>query len=118
MSGTQYTVICASFIQAQQTNQLVEFEHLISKNAKLIRVGKGTITDRAAVHNYLNSLSVYHRTQKVDYSIVNMPESDVPRVKIVINNESIIYVSFRVENSIITQIDITQEQSNNMKAIY
>ena len=107
MSGTQYTVICASFIQAQQTNQLVEFEHLI-----------GTITDRAAVHNYLNSLSVYHRTQKVDYSIVNMPESDVPRVKIVVNNESIIYVSFRVENSIITQIDITQEQSNNMKAIY
>lgn len=38
-------------------------------------------------------------------------------VKIVVHNEGVIYVSFGVENNLITQITFTPEQSNNSKTI-
>lgn len=111
------TAICANFIKAHQSYQLEGFAPLLSKKAILVRSGRGTITDYDVILNYLNNLSVYHRTQKVDYSIVDMPSSGIPAVKILVHNEGIIYVSFQIENNLITQITFTTEQSNASKTI-
>jgi len=105
--------ICAEFIKTYQANQLDGFAPLLSKEVILIRFDRGTITDRDVILNYLNNMSVYHRTQTVDYSIVDMPFWKMPVVRIIIYNEGILYVAFRVENDLITHIIFTSEPCDN-----
>jgi hypothetical protein len=109
------TAICAKFIQAHQANQLDGFAPLLSKDAVLIRFGRGTITEHDVILNYLNNMSVYHRTQTVDYSIVDMPFWDVPVVKIHIHNEGLLFVAFRVVEDHITQIVFRPDADDNMR---
>jgi len=109
--------ICAAYIKAHQTNQLDGFASLLSKDARLIRFGRGTLMGNEVILNYLNNMSVYHRTQKVDCSIVDMPSSNAPAVRISVHNEGIIYVSFQIENNLIAQITFTPEQVDDSKTI-
>ena len=106
------TVICANFIKAQQTNQLDGFAPLLTKDAVLIRFGRGTITEHDVILNYLNNLSVYHRTLTVDYSIVDVPFWDMPVVRIHIHNEGLLFVAFRVVDNLVTQIVFRPEPDN------
>lgn len=108
------TAICANFIKAHQSNQMDGFLPFLSKEAVLIRFGRGTITEHDVILNYLNNMSVYHRTQTVDYSIVDMPFWDMPVVKIHIHNEGLLFVAFRVVSEHITQI-IFRPESDNMQ---
>lgn len=107
------TAICANYIQAHQSNQLDGFASLLSKDAKLIRFGRGTITGNDVILNYLNNMSVYHRTQTVEYSIVDMPFWDMPVVRIFVHDEGIIYVAFHVVEDRITHIIFTPEPCDN-----
>ncbi len=107
------TAICANFIKAHQAYQLDGFAPLLSKDAVLIRFGRGTITEYDVILNYLNNMSVYHRTQTVDYSIVDMPFWDMPVVKIHVHNEGLLFVAFRVVNDLVTHIIFTPEPCDN-----
>lgn len=107
------TAICANFIKAHQANQLDGFAPLLSKDAVLIRFGRGTITGHDVILNYLNNMSVYHRTQTVDYSIVDMPFWDMPVVRMHIHNEGLLFVAFRVVDDHITHIIFTPEPCDN-----
>lgn len=107
------TAICANYIQAHQSNQPDGFASLLSKDAKLIRFGRGTFTGNDVILNYLNNMSVYHRTQTVEYSIVDMPFWDMPVVRIFVHDEGIIYVAFRVVEDRITHIIFTPEPCDN-----
>lgn len=106
------TAICANFIKAYQANQLDSFTSLLSKDVTLIRFGRGTISDRDVILNYLNNMSVYHRTQMVDYSIVDMPFGEMPVVRIHIHNEGLLFVAFSVVNDHIKQIIFKSEPDN------
>ena len=107
------TAICANFIKAHQANQLDGFAPLLSKDTVLIRFGRGTITGHDVILNYLNNMSVYHRTQTVEYSIVDMPFWDMPVVKIHVHNEGLLFVAFRVVDDHITHIIFTPEPCDN-----
>lgn len=107
------TAICANFIKAHQANQLDGFAPMLSKDAILIRFGRGTITEHDVILNYMNNMSVYHRTQTVDYSIVDMPFWDMPIVKINVHTEGVLYVAFRVVDEHITHIIFTPEPCDN-----
>ena len=65
------TAICANFIKAHQSNQMDGFLPFLSEESELIRFGRGTIAEHNVILNYLNNMSVYHRTQTVDYCIVD-----------------------------------------------
>ena len=112
------TAICANFIKAHQANQLDGFAPLLSKNAVLIRFGRGAITEHDVILNYLNIMSVYHRTQTVDYSIVDMPFWDMPVVKIHVHNEGLLFIAFRVVDDHITKIVFRPEADDNMQLKY
>ena len=88
------TGICANYIKAHQANQLDGFAPLLSKDAVLIRFGRGTVTGQDVILNYLNNMYVYHRTQTVDYSIVDIPFWDMPVVRMNIHNEGQMRASF------------------------
>lgn len=88
------TAICANYIKAHQANKLDGFAPLLSKDAVLIRFGRGTVTGQDVILNYLNNMYVYHRTQTVDYSIVDMPFWDMPVVRMHIHNEGQMRASF------------------------
>ena len=107
------TAICANFIKAHQANQLDGFAPLLSKDAILIRFGRGTITEHEVILNYLNNMSVYHRTQTVDYSIVDMPFWDMPVVRIHVHSEGLLFVAFRVLDDHVTHIIFTPEPCDN-----
>ena len=107
------TAICANFIKAHQANQLDGFAPLLNRDAVLIRFGRGTITEHDVILNYLNNMSVYHRTQTVDYSIVDMPFWDMPVVKIHVHTEGVLYVAFRVVDEHVTHIIFTPEPCDN-----
>ena len=109
------TAICASFIKAHQDNQINGFAPLLSKDVTLVRFGRGTITERDVILNYLNSMSVYHRTLTVDYSIVDMPFWDMPVVRIHIHNEGLLFVAFRIADDHIRQIVFRPEPCDNMR---
>lgn len=109
------TAICASFIKAHQSNQMDGFLPFLSKEAVLIRFGRGTIVEHDVILTYLSNMSVYHRTQTVDYSIVDMPFWDMPVVKIHIHNEGLLFVAFRVDGERITQIVFRPENEDNMR---
>lgn len=105
--------ICAAYIKARQTNQLDAFASFLSKDAKLICFGRGTITGNDVILNYLNNMSVYHRTRKVDCSIVDIPFWGMPVVRILVQNEGILFVAFRVVDDHITHIIFTPEPCDN-----
>ena len=107
------TAICANFIKVHQANQLDGFAPLLSKDAVLIRFGRGTITEHEVILNYLNNMSVYHRTQTVDYSIVDMPFWDMPVVRIHVHSEGLLFVAFRVLDDHVTHIIFTPEPCDN-----
>ena len=107
------TAICANFIKAHQAKQLDGFAPLLSKDAILIRFGRGTITEHEVILNYLNNMSVYHRTQTVDYSIVDMPFWDMPVVRIHVHSEGLLFVAFRVLDDHVTHIIFTPEPCDN-----
>ena len=107
------TAICANFIKAHQSNQMDGFLPFLSEEAELIRFGRGTIAEHNVILNYLNNMSVYHRTQTVDYCIVDMPFWDMPVVKIHVHNEGILFVAFRVVNEHVTHIIFPPEPCDN-----
>ena len=109
------TAICAKFIKSHQANQLDGFAPLLSKDAVLIRFGRGTITGHDVILNYLINMSVYHRTQTGDYSIVDMPFWDTPVVRLHIHNQGVLFVAFRVDGERITQIVFRPENEDNMR---